>query len=129
MQRYLDQPAVTPPWTFMCLRFPLLPWIVECRNPTGVTLGDVVDGIYDCLHEKIGLDDWQDASEDFKSRLLEAWQRRCRMAGEMDGRAARKREEKRGICRVDWLLWDFEWLGITRSKSELETWEVHFRSR
>ncbi|KAF8518256.1 hypothetical protein BU17DRAFT_48831 [Hysterangium stoloniferum] len=127
--RLLDQPAVSPPWTFMRLRSSLLPWIVECTNPAGVTLADVLDGIYDCLRQKIQRDDWRESSEEFQSRLLDAWRRRCQMAGEMDGRAIRIREEKRGVCRVDWLLWDYEWLGITRSKSELETWDIHFRSR
>jgi len=129
INRLVDQAAISPPWTFMRLRSSLLPWIVECTSPSGVTLRDVLDGIYECLRQKIEIDDWQDASVEFQNRALEAWKRRCKMVGEMDGRAARVREERRGICRVDWLLWDFEWLGMTRSKSELETWDIHFRSR
>ena len=92
-------------------------------------MGNVLDAIYECLREKVEKNDWLDASNEFQGRLLEAWERRCRTVGTDEGRVARAREEQRGICRVDWLLWDVEWLGIERSKSELETWDMHFRSR
>jgi Family of unknown function (DUF6699) len=124
-----NQPAVSPPWTFVRLRSALLPWIVECSNPAGVTIGDVLDAVYDCLRKRVDRDEWIDASKEFQGRLLEAWERRCIMAGNDEGRSARAREEQKGIRRVDWLLWDVEWLGIERSKDELETWDMHFRSR
>ncbi|KAF8587789.1 hypothetical protein K439DRAFT_1630406 [Ramaria rubella] len=126
---HLNQPAVSPPWTFVRLRCALLPWLVECANPTGVTVGDVLDGVYDALRERVDRDEWRESSSEFQGRLLDSWERRCIMAGEDGGRAARIKEEKRGIRRVDWLLWDIEWLGIERSKDELETWVMHFRSR
>lgn len=113
----------------MRLRSTLLPWIVECSNPAGVTVGNVLDAVYDCLREKVERSDWLDVSNEFQSRLLEAWERRCIMIGTDQGRNARVREEQKGIRRVEWLLWDVEWLGIERSKSELETWDMHFRSR
>lgn len=126
---YRDQHAVSPPWTFVRLRSTLLQWIVECTNPEGVTVGNVLDAIYDCLRAKVTKDEWLDASKEFQGRLLDSWERRCIMTGTDEGRAARVREERKGIRRVDWLLWDFEWLGITRSETELETWDIHFRSR
>lgn len=120
---------MSPPWTFVRLRSAFLPWIVECSNPAGVTVGDILDAVNDCLRERITKDEWREASREFQGRLLETWERRCILTGTDEGRIARLREERKGIRRVDWLLWDVEWLGIERSQSELETWDIHFRSR
>jgi len=88
-----------------------------------------LSAVYDCLRDRVESDEWREASHEFQGRVLDAWARRCDMTGEDEGRAAREKERKRGVRRVDWLLWDIEWLGIKRSKSELETWEMHFRTR
>lgn len=129
--RTLQQQALSPPWTFMRLKCELLPWVVEVSNPSGVTVQDVLEAVYECLREPIEREDWREASVDWRGRLKEVWKRRCMMAGEMldGGRVARMEEEKMGVRRVDWLLWDFEWLGIRKSSTELETWEMGFRSR
>jgi len=113
----------------MRIRSELLPWIVECTNPNGVTVGDVLEAIWDCLRVGIDKDDWTESTRDFQGRLEEVWKKRCQMAGDFDGSSAKVREKNAGIRRVDWLLWDFQWLGIKRSKGELETWDLFFRSR
>ncbi|KIJ34285.1 hypothetical protein M422DRAFT_35133 [Sphaerobolus stellatus SS14] len=125
---YLDQYAIEPAWTFIRLRCDLLPWIVECSNPRGVTVRDILDGVWDCLRVQIDKEDWREASRDFRERLTEVCESRADVIGDLEGRKARLMEDKAGIRRVDWLLWDFEWLGIRKS-SDVETWDMFFRSR
>ncbi|KIJ50429.1 hypothetical protein M422DRAFT_777140 [Sphaerobolus stellatus SS14] len=128
LDHYLDQYAIEPAWTFVRLRCDLLPWIVECSNPRGVTVRDILDGVWDCLREPIDSDDWRESTRDFRERLQEVFELRTKLIGDKEGRAQRRREEDDGVKRVDWLLWDFEWLGIKKS-SDLETWDFSFRSR
>lgn len=126
----LDEHAMSPPWTFIRLKCSLLPWIIEFANPHGIKVRDVLNVLYDFLRQPVSRSEWRDEPEEFRSRLLDAWRRRCVLEGEINGRRFRLEEENAGIRRVDWLLWDFEFLGLEYiGQVEAETWVVHFRSR
>lgn len=126
----LDEHATTPAWTFIRLRCNLLPWSVEFENPKGITVGDVLNVLYDFLRQPTSSSEWRDKPDEFRLRLIDAWRRRCLMEEKMNGRKFRLKEEKAGIRRVDWLLWDYEFLGLEYiGQVEPETWVVHFRSR
>ncbi|KAF8518262.1 hypothetical protein BU17DRAFT_21103, partial [Hysterangium stoloniferum] len=122
ISRYADEQALSPPWTFVRLRSSLIPWVMECSNSGGVTVGDIINTVYQLLRERIDKEDFREESREFQDRLLDTWNWRCRMTGKRDGLAARIKEEDKGLRRVDWLLSDFEWLGITKDKDALETW-------
>lgn len=127
---HLNEHAMSPPWTFIRIRCSLLPWIIEYDNLAGIKVGDIFDVLYDFLRERVSRSDWKDESPEFQDKLIDTWRRRCAREGEIRGRRYRLEEENAGIRRVDWLLWDHEFLGLEYvGQSEPETWVVHFRSK
>ncbi|GJJ15212.1 hypothetical protein Clacol_009488 [Clathrus columnatus] len=119
----LREHAMSPPWTFIRIKCDLLPWLIEYTNPAGIKVGDILNALYEFLREPVGHSEWGEESDEFRSRLLEAWKRRCALDGQINGRRFRLQEEQTGVRRVDWLLWDFEWLGLEYiGQKEAETW-------
>jgi len=91
----------------------LLPWVIDVRNPDGVTCEDVLKAIHTTLLEAITSPEWWIARKSQREKVQEAYRVNCK-----DGDT--KRNVKDGIKRVDWLL-DETWvLGLDKDQEFID---------
>lgn len=112
--------ASEPPLPYMRLFHPRLPWYIDVHasNPTGITLADLFQAIWNCLHWPIQQTDfWNDElSDSDRDKISRAWMVRC------GGDAY---DQNTGVRRVDFLKRDVIFEGLVKGRNG--TWEMKTR--
>jgi len=106
----LNKPAVTPPVTRLRLVSKLHPWVAIAKNPTGVTVGNVLEIIYATLQEPVCEAEWWIVSSKERARVGRIFERECAQGPGTTGR----RSAKDGVRRVDWVGDETNFLGLER---------------
>ena len=120
----LQEPATSPPTTTMHLTHPLLPWWIEVTSHSApgsiISISHLLTQVYYELQRQVMESDyWNEGMSEEDRRLIDrAWRHRC--AGDIE-------EARRGIRRVDFLLDEFIFMGITK-RGEGE-WELKIKRR
>ncbi|KAF8972634.1 hypothetical protein BDZ97DRAFT_847973 [Flammula alnicola] len=113
----LYQLATSPPTSRLLIWHNKLPWYikVEASNPNGVTVQDVLLGIYEGLRRPIGHHEYYtvELTPEDREMLGLVFQKRCR--GDPD-------EISGGVRRVDFLRGEVRFIGLTRRRNG--TWEM-----
>ena len=113
----LYQLATSPPTHRLVIWHPKLPWYikVQASHPNGITIQDVLTGIYEQLRRPIGQHEYyNDELTPLDRELLNmAFQERCR------GDAS---EMAKGVRRVDFLGREVCLVGLARSRKGM--WEL-----
>jgi hypothetical protein len=108
---YLSEWATTPPTAILHITCDIFPgvWPVEVCHLEGITIGDVLHAIYTTLMHPIRRQEWDQLSENQRSRVNVVFEARCKVA--VDGEECRSR----GILRVDCLLQHTLFAGLSVS--------------
>ncbi|KAI0312646.1 hypothetical protein OF83DRAFT_625380 [Amylostereum chailletii] len=91
-----DKPATHPPLPKVVLSTGHLPWKIKVHAPStasAVSVGDVLDALYDSLRTPVTRPEW-DAAVDRKDTIRRAFSRRC---------GGNEKERAAGVRRVDYL--------------------------
>jgi len=126
--RHLSPPAVYPPLSFMRIKCPLLPWPIDVHpdarsGSTVVTVGNVLEAIYSALRHRVSEAEWRAASPETQQRVRHAYLRRCKR---QQSHTKRAYEESQGLRRIDWLVMNTAFQGLTPGKSP-DRWVMHLR--
>ncbi|KZT33303.1 hypothetical protein SISSUDRAFT_1037131 [Sistotremastrum suecicum HHB10207 ss-3] len=117
----LSEPATIPPTPHLRIACELVPWTIEVSNTqsvTGVTCANVFEAIYSTLRHRIHPDEWERISPKQREKVSEAYYRRCSRTMVR----SEKEEQSRGVRRVDWLLKQTKFIGLSPSFEAKETW-------
>ncbi|KAG2154215.1 uncharacterized protein EDB93DRAFT_189445 [Suillus bovinus] len=117
---HLSQFATNPPITKLQLVCDLLfpGWEIIARNPTGVTVQDVLEAIYETLRGLLRTHEWEGMSLKQRSRIEDIHRARC-MAS-LDPEYTRLA----GVRRVDCLLSTTMFAGLTSLVRRRDQWQV-----
>ncbi|KAG1729126.1 hypothetical protein EDB19DRAFT_129217 [Suillus lakei] len=79
LSSHLSQFATNPPLPKLHLVCDLLSpeWEIVARNPTGVTVQDVLEAIYETLHRLLRMHEWESMSVKQRSRIEDIHRARC----------------------------------------------------
>ncbi|KAG0691555.1 hypothetical protein DFH29DRAFT_977772 [Suillus ampliporus] len=131
LSSHLSQFATNPPLPKLHLVCDLLSpeWDIVARNPTGVTVQDVLEAIHGTLHRLLQMHEWEGMSLKQRCRIEEIHRARCS--------ASKNPERTRlaGVRRADCLLSTTMFAGLTSLVKRREQWQVvltlsrHFKSR
>lgn len=117
---HLSQFATNPPIPKLHLVCDLLlpEWEIVARNPTGVTVRDVLQAIYETLHRLLQIHEWEGLSLKQRNRIEDIHRARCR--------ASLYPEHTRlaGVRRADYLLSTTMFAGLTSLVRRREQWQV-----
>lgn len=108
---HLAQPATYPPVTALritCDVFPF-PWLIEARNPRGVTVLDVLDAIYTTVRTRIRSVEWDAMSEKHRERVSAVFHHRWTSSPDPP------RVRANGVIRSDTVLQSTYFAGLTPS--------------
>ena len=115
----LDSPATQPPVSKFYITCALFPrWVVDVRNPRGVTVRDVLLAVYDKLRKQVTSHEFQRLPQQQQALIQEAAQWRIRHSRNSEY------ERSRGIRRIDWLLKTTRFVGLTPSTDAPYTWTL-----
>ena len=117
----LDSFATSPPvslFTIECGLFPSLDWLIEVEKPDGVTVKDVLSGLYKSLRRRITPNEYALVPETQRKRIADSFYRRVRESPDPS------HEQGRGVRRVDWLLKHTVFVGLTPSPEGPLTWTL-----
>ena len=108
---YLSRPATYLPKRFLRIVTGMLPeeWVIEIRQPEGITIGDVLEGIYTMLMHPIRHHEWERLSDKQQRRINIAFNERCEVA------ADQKQCRSGGVLRVDFLHQHILFAGLSLS--------------
>ncbi|KAG1753572.1 uncharacterized protein EDB91DRAFT_1098710 [Suillus paluster] len=128
---HLSQFATNPPLPKLHLVCDLLSpeWVIVARNPTGVTVQDVLEAIYETLHRLLQMHEWESMSLKQRCRIEDVHRARCRASSNPE------RTRLVGVSRTDCLLSTTMFAGLTSLVRRREQWQVvltlsrHFRPR
>ena len=111
------QLATSPPVDRLTLWHPKLPWYIKVRasTPIGVTIHDVLFGIYTQLRRPITQDEYYTEELTARDREILGWAFEERCAGDIG-------EIARGVRRVDFLGREVGFVGLVRSRKGV--WEL-----
>ncbi|KAG2361826.1 hypothetical protein BDR07DRAFT_1358407 [Suillus spraguei] len=117
---HLSQFATNPPIPKLHLVCDLLfpEWEIVARNPTGVTVRDVLEAIYETLHRLLQIHEWEGLSLKQRSRIEDIHRARCRAS------LYPERTRLAGVRRADYLLSTTMFAGLTSLVRRREQWQV-----
>lgn len=124
-QRMLDEPATSPPLTTMTLFSPYLRWSIVITASTGrrggfVTVGDVLDGVYRSLRNNITSAEFYSLpGEKERRRVTKAYEQRYRR---IHGEREYDDEKRRGVRRVDFLMGNTRFIGLSPAPHSRDAW-------
>ncbi|KAG1902093.1 uncharacterized protein F5891DRAFT_172719 [Suillus fuscotomentosus] len=120
LSSHLSQFATNPPIPKLQLVCDLLSpgWEIIVRNPTGVTVQDVLEAIYETLRGLLRTYEWEGMSLKQRSRIEDVHRARCTASSDPEyTRLA-------GVRRVDCLLSTTMFAGLTSLVRRREQWQV-----
>jgi hypothetical protein len=117
---YFSQFATTPPLPKLHLICDFLfpEWEIVAHNPTGVTVEDVVEAIYETLHKRLEMHEWERLSFKQRNRIEEVHRARCMMSSNPE------RTRLAGVRRADYLLNTTMFAGLTSLVKRGREWQV-----
>ncbi|KAG2041236.1 hypothetical protein BDR03DRAFT_42788 [Suillus americanus] len=120
LSSHLSQFATNPPIPKLHLVCDLLfpQWEIVARNPTGVTVQNVLEAIYETLHQLVRVHEWEGMSLKQRGRIEDIHRARCRAS--LDPEHARSA----GVRRADCLLSTTMFAGLTSLVRRREQWQV-----
>ncbi|KAG2136689.1 hypothetical protein DEU56DRAFT_805364 [Suillus clintonianus] len=120
LSSHLTQFATNPPLPKLHLVCDLLSpeWVIVARNPTGVTVQDVLEAIYETLYRLLQTYEWEGMSLKQRSRIEEVHLARCAASSDPE------RTRLAGVRRGDCLLSTTMFAGLTSLVRRREQWEV-----
>ncbi|KAG8963261.1 hypothetical protein FRC03_003207 [Tulasnella sp. 419] len=86
-----------------------LPWPIVVKNPTGVTIRDVLEALHTELQKPFTEGEWWIAQDEDRKRVSDAWERGCA------ANSGLKRKKEDGLKRVDWLGDHTLFAGLSRT--------------
>ncbi|OJA12606.1 hypothetical protein AZE42_09341 [Rhizopogon vesiculosus] len=115
-----SQFATTPPLPKLHLVCDLLfpDWEIVAHNPTGVTVGDVVEAIYETLHKRLAMHEWERLSFKQRERIEDVFRARCMTSSNPE------RALSGCIRRADYLLTTTMFAGLTSLVRRGREWQV-----
>lgn len=124
--RDLAHPATSPPLPYIHIRCSDMPWSIDVypspNSGSGiVTVGDVLYAIYRALRRRVSASDWNASSPSMQDRVRDAWLRRCKRQQSSE---ERNYEKNNGLRRVDWLMKNTVFRGLTPGQSN-DHWVMH----
>ena len=125
--RALSEPATSPPMQSLTLISPHLPWriTVTARNGSFVTVFDVFDTVHRSLRTQVSSSEFKllPTRED-QDRASAAYQQRYRRI--RDPRA-HDEEKRQGLRRIDFLMGQSNFRGLSQTDAGSTTWFLNFR--
>jgi hypothetical protein len=120
LSSHLSQFATNPPIPKLHLVCDLLfpEWEIVARNPTGVTVQNVLEAIYETLHQLLQVREWEGMSLKQRSRIKDLHRARCRASLDPE------RVRLAGVRRADCLLSTTMFAGLTSLVRRREQWQV-----
>ena len=117
---YFSQPATSPPLPKLRLICDLLfpEWEIVAHNPTGVTVEDVLNAIYETLHERLEMHEWERLSSKQRSRIEDIYHARCMASSDPE------RAHLGGVRRADYLITTTMFAGLTSLVKRGREWQV-----
>ncbi|KAG8929193.1 hypothetical protein FRC03_006350 [Tulasnella sp. 419] len=107
----LQRPATEPPVAKMRLISRDIPWMIIIKNPTGVTVRDVLEHLYQGLQVPFTEGEWWIAAPEERDKALQTYQHNT--SGDIAAEQGRTAEG--GIKRVDWLGDNTILVGISKT--------------
>ncbi|KAF8630287.1 hypothetical protein AX15_003020 [Amanita polypyramis BW_CC] len=125
--RAFYEPATSPPMQSITLMSPHLPWRIPviARNGSFVTVFDVFDAVYQSLRTQVSSSEFNllPTRED-QDRASAAYRQRYRRI--RDSRAYDE-EKRQGLRRIDFLMGQSKFRGLSQTDAGLSTWFLNFR--
>ncbi|KAG3230020.1 hypothetical protein P692DRAFT_20827192 [Suillus brevipes Sb2] len=120
LSSHLSQFATNPPIPKLHLVCDLLfpEWEIVARNPTGVTVRDVLEAIYETLRQLLRIYEWEGMSLKQRSRIEDTHRARCRVSSDPE------HSRLAGVRRADCLLSTTMFAGLTSLVRRREQWQV-----
>jgi hypothetical protein len=121
----LSEPASKPPLPSLTVISPHLPWSINVAAPYGtfLTVFDVLDGIYRSLRANISSNDFRALrSQKDQDRVTVAFEQRCKRTRE------REAERRKGVRRVDFLMGNRKFTGLTSTNRGHDVWVLNTES-
>ena len=122
--RVRQQFATNPPcadFRIACGIFPSKSWYIEIHKRSGVTVGDVLDGLYSGLRHRISKTEWTYMAHTTQSRVAEAFYDRQRRSKDP------RYEHQAGLRRIDYMLRSSSFVGLSPSPEYPNTWMLTTR--
>ncbi|TDL22711.1 hypothetical protein BD410DRAFT_722311 [Rickenella mellea] len=118
--RLFAQHATSPPTQFFRITSGLFPysWHIDIQNPHGVTVGDVLEGIFKFLRRGVDKYEFANASRTQSARVAESFYARVQRSHDP------RYEQSQGVRRIDWLLKHTMFVGLTPSLDAPHTWTL-----
>lgn len=121
----LAQPVTYPPLYSMEVQITHLPFwrpiqLAATSPQAGVTLAELLDAVHAFLQLSVTGKEYASFPPDVRNSISLAFARRCERAG-----AGAEAEKKKGLKRVDCLLGNFRWIGLTRAGKGSQSWQLH----
>lgn len=93
-------------------------WVITAFNPTGVTVGDVLEAIQRGLHVPLTQPEWECMSPTKRTRIEATFYARCAASRDFD------RTRYGGVRRIDCLLHTTVFAGLSSPMFRNNRWEV-----
>jgi len=125
--RHRAEPATDPPISVLSLQSDLLPWRCEIRASTHyyVTIEDVLCQLYRFLRTPGTRDEYKAAPNQFvRDKIADSYRRRCSRASSAGEYAE---EQSKGIKRVDFLMGNTTFMGLSSTKLGPDVWVLNLR--
>lgn len=113
----IREAATAPAVQQMYIRIPGLPWVIDVRNPQGVTLENVLSTMFVTLQGVIAKEEYGMLSSQLANAASATFHTRARI---------NPQAMSEGVKRVDCLGSKVLFLGITRAIDGSNTWNVRF---
>ncbi|KAF8879388.1 hypothetical protein BD779DRAFT_1552097 [Infundibulicybe gibba] len=121
----LSEPATNPPLRSMTVTSPHLPWSIKIypSRHSVITVSDVLQGIYSALRTNLSASDFYALpTHKDQRRATAAYEARYRR---MRGTRAYDEEKRGGLKRVDYLMDNTRFAGLTASHRGSESFTMH----
>ena len=118
IRRALATRPALPVLHITCGVFPLHDWDIEVVNPTGVTVDDVLAQLYHTMRKRITNKEWARLSRQQQSYIAETFSLRTKSSSDP------RYEHSQGVRRVDWLMSNTLFVGLTPSTDKPYTWTL-----
>lgn len=115
--QFATAPALTS-LRIRCGLFPFDEWTIHVQNPQGVTVDDVFAAIYKNLRRGVSKVEWDTFTRTQQTRVAEAFYERSRRSSDP------KHEHNSGVRRIDFLLKNTTFIGLSPSLEEAFTWNL-----
>lgn len=145
------QTITSEPCQSIQLISPTFPWCIKLNNPSGITLGDLLEGLHEKLWKLLHESEYWAVTDEKRYEIIQAYQNNCKAAsmngsgtpgyGGVTGAMLSKERSIKGepLRRIDWLTHRTILVGLERDEKFIadrisdktkhaETWVVSLRS-